>query len=326
MNKQTVLVTGGSGFIGTAVCMMLVEQGYHVVNIDRVKKDINGVTQYPFDLENPQVEGILNIVKPDTIIHLAADHEVGRSVTEPNVFYWNNVCNTVKLLNIAVKIGVKNFIFSSTSSVYGDDVPFPTAEDTPKNPVNPYGRSKSMIEDILLDYSNAFNIKHVSLRYFNAAGAMPDISHGYTQEPASHLIPIVCKSVITDDHLLVYGNDYDTVDGTCERDYTHLYDIANAHILAMDYLDQGGDSDVFNIGSGFCSSVMDVIKEVQSVTNKTVNYEIVEPRAGDPERTRADIQKSQSVLGYSPKYSLQDIIRDAYAWAEKNTKKKKKGA
>lgn len=325
MNNQTVLVTGGSGFIGTAVCMTLANNGHNVINIDRVKKDIKGVTHYTCDFAGPEIYGVLKLFKPTTIIHLAADHEIGRSVIEPNVFYQNNVANTIRLLDYAVNLEIKNFIFSSTSSVYGDDVPFPTAEKTPKNPVNPYGRSKSMVEDILLDFSVAFNIKHVSLRYFNAAGAVPDLSHGYTQNPASHLIPIVCQRILNNESVMVYGNSYDTKDGTCERDYTHLMDIVDAHILAMNYLNNGGESDVFNIGSGECSSVMDVIRVAEAIANKPAEYKIVEPRAGDPVRTRADIQKSRAVLGFSPKYSLEDTIKDAYAWAEKNIKKKKKG-
>ena len=161
MNEEakTVLVTGGSGYIGGVVCRLLVDAGHNVVNLDRAKKQIPGVNQYPFDIDNHQVKGIIKLIKPDTIIHLAADHEVGRSVLEPNVFYKNNVANTIDLLDHAVESGVKNFIFSSSSSVYGDIDTFPTTEDTPKAPVSPYGLSKSIIEDILPDYEKAYGLK-----------------------------------------------------------------------------------------------------------------------------------------------------------------------
>lgn len=316
--QKTVLVTGGSGFIGIMVCLQLVEAGYNVINIDRdkKKKKLPGTTLYPFDISNHQVDGIIQLTKPDTIIHLAADHEVGRSVQDPGVFYQNNVANTIGLVNSAIKAGVKNFVFSSTSSVYGDIHSFPTAESAPMLPVSPYGRSKAMVEQMLWDYTHAHGMRFVSLRYFNAAGADPDMRHGYTQDPASHLVPIVCRNALSGDTLTVYGNDYDTPDGTCERDFTHVCDIASAHLCAIDYLDNGGDSDVFNIGAGNSTSVLGVVEALEHTTGAKVNYEFDNRRAGDPAKTHSDIAKAKKLLKWSPQYTINDIVEHAYQWEQ----------
>lgn len=321
MNNQeakTVLVTGGSGYIGGMVCRLLVAAGHNVINIDRVKKTIPGVTQYPFDLDNHQMKGIIKLTKPDAIMHFAADHEVGRSVNEPGVFYWNNVGNTISLLNNAVEAGVKHFIFSSSSSVYGDIKDFPTTEQVPMLPVSCYGLTKKMTEDMLPDYDRAYGLKSVSLRYFNAAGADPELKHGYTQKPASHLVPIICRAVINKEKVKVFGNDYDTADGTCERDYTHVYDIATAHLAALNYLEDTNTSNVFNLGQSHPNSVLQVIEAFERVTGEKVDYEIVARREGDPPKTYADISKAKSLLGWEPIFSLEEIIKHSYEWEKKN--------
>lgn len=321
--SKTVLVTGGSGFIGTVVCKLLVEQGHNVINIDRKKKDISGVTQYPFDIDNHQVEGIIKLTQPDTIIHLAAEHEVARSTVEPGVYYQNNVANTILLLNHAVASGVKNFVFSSSSTVYGNTDQLPTPENTPSAPVSPYGRSKVMVEEMMKDYEAAYGIKCVSLRYFNAAGAMPDNSHGYTQDPASHLIPILARKLAKGETLTVFGSDYDTVDGTCERDYTHVCDIAEAHIAAMNMLDKEGvTGGTFNIGAGSPSSILDVINEFEQVTGNTVMFEYAARRPGDAAKTHADTTQALNCMGWKPQYTLTQIVEHAWAWETKKRKKK----
>jgi UDP-glucose 4-epimerase len=323
MNNQepkTVLVTGGSGYIGGMVCRLLVDAGHNVINIDRKKKEIPGVTQYPFDIDSSQIKGVIQLVKPDTIMHFAADHEVGRSVLEPAVYYWNNVANSIALLNHAVNAGVKNFVFSSSSSVYGDIDSFPTTENTPKAPVSPYGKTKSMVEDMLDDYANAYDINFVALRYFNAAGADPALKHGYVQEPASHIVPIIARKIISGESFEVFGNDYDTADGTCERDYTHVFDIATAHLAAMNYLDDGGANGIFNIGANGSQSVMDVISAFEKVVGTTVPYTIAPRRAGDPPKTWADNSKAKKAFGWEPQYGLEDIVKHAYEWEKKSHK------
>lgn len=323
IESKTILVTGGSGFIGTAVCKLLADAGHNVINIDRKKKEIPNVTQYPFDIDNHQVAGLIKLTTPDTIIHLAAEHEVGRSMMEPSVYYQNNVANTILLLNHAVDSGVKNFIYSSSSTVYGNTDVFPTPEDADKNPVNPYGRSKHIVESILQDYERAYNIKFASLRYFNAAGALPDGSHGYTQDPATHLIPLLCKKVSEGEEIQVFGNDWDTKDGTAERDYTHLCDIANAHIMSMNYLDDNNtESGFFNIGSGKPYSVLEVIKTFEEVTGEKVVYNVTDRRPGDTVRNFADITKADSRFGWQPQHDLKDIIQSAWDWETKKKRKK----
>lgn len=319
MTEKTILVTGGSGFIGTMICKLLADAGHNVVNLDRVKKTIPNVTQYPFDIDNHQVKGLLKVIKPDTIIHLAADHEVGRSVLQPGVFYHNNVANSITLLNCAIETGVKNFIFSSSSSVYGDILSFPTDELTPKAPLSPYGKTKSWIEDALPDYETAYGLKFVSLRYFNAAGADPELTHGYTQEPASHLVPILCKKALANETVVINGNDYDTPDGTAVRDYTHVFDIATAHLAAINYLDDGGKSTTFNIGAGEPKSILEVIKTFEEL-GINIPYEFGPKRAGDPAITFADITKAKQLLGWSPIYKISDIVQHAWAWETKRTK------
>lgn len=320
--QKTVLVTGGSGFVGGMVCRLLVAAGHNVINIDRRKKEIDGVTQYPFDIDNHQLKGVIQLTRPDTIMHFAAEHEVGRSMVEPGKYYWNNVANTIALLNHAVGAGVKNFVFSSSSSVYGLHDTFPTPETTDRNPVSPYGRTKKMVEDILIDYYRAYGLNFSALRYFNAAGADPDLKHGYTQDPATHLIPILARAAITNETINVYGNDYATKDGTAERDYTHVFDIATAHLAAMNYLEDGGMSGAFNIGAGSTASVLEVINTFNKTNNTNIKYSIADRRPGDPAQTYADITKAKNAFGWEPVYKLEDIVKHAYEWEKKVQKVK----
>lgn len=313
------MVTGGSGFIGTALCKLLVEVGHDVFNIDRKKKEIDGVTQYAFDLNNPQIHGIVNLIKPDTIIHLAAEHEVARSLQEPDVYYTNNVVNTINLANWAAEAGVKNFVYSSSSTVYGN-AKVPTPEDHVKSPTTPYGRTKSICEEILMDYAEAGKFNAVILRYFNAAGALPDNTHGYTQDPASHVIPILARAAVRGLKFVINGSEYNTPDGTCWRDYTHVCDVAEAHILAMDYIAKTGGCDVFNIGTGVNHGIYDLFNMMEHVVGKRIDVEVGPERAGDIPVTQADITRAQNVLGYKPKYDLRDICTHAVAWEKKKKK------
>ena len=360
MTQQTILVTGGSGFIGVETCKQLVAAGYNVINIDRKKKDIEGVTQYPFDISNSQVKGIITLTRPDAIIHLAAEHEVERSFTEPDVYFHNNISNTIELLNHAAEAGVNKFIFASSSSIYGERTfnetgymsgsyePSPFKESEKRNPLSPYSKSKAIIEGMLVDYEKAYGMKHVILRYHNVAGASKDLKHGYTQKPHAHLIPIICRAIINNETVLVNGGDtnaqipvrkvtgmlsakldkeqgpppalvdcddnlYDTWDGTCLRDYTHLVDVARSHINVLEYMEDG-KSDTFNIGAGDPYTVLQVLDKFEKVVGKKPEHKIVGKRQGDPSRTHANRDKAKKKLKWEPTYTIDDIILDAYNW------------
>ena len=309
---KNVLVTGGNGYIGHQTVLQLQESGFNPIVVDWVNDASKNSYTYSFD-DNHVLE-ILKFHDIETVIHFAADHEVGRSVEEPSVFYNNNIVASVKLLDKCIQAGVKNFIFSSSSSVYGDNVDFPTTENTLKNPMSPYGRTKDMFEEILKDYETAYGIRTLSLRYFNAAGADILNRHGYVQEPQSHLVPILARCFGQDLPFTVFGNDYDTPDGTCIRDYTHVWDIANAHIAAIDYLDRNGPHQVFNIGKGNGESVLEVINAFEQHTGKEIQVNFGNRRAGDPPKTFADITLATNELLWFPRYGLKDIVEHAYKW------------
>ena len=324
---KTVLVTGGSGFIGASTCLRLVEEGYNVVNIDRVKRELAGVTQYPFELDNHQVRGLIKLLQPDAIIHLAASHTVEGSVIDPGTYYWNNVANTIALLNHAVEAGVKKFVFSSSSSVYGDNMKSAhvgAEEDhTSKAPISPYAKSKSITEDMLWDYATAHDLQSVSLRYFNAAGSDEKNGIGYVtakDELPTHLIPVLCKAVNEGETFEIFGNDYETKDGTTSRDFTHVMDIVEGHVKALEYLNKGGTTDIFNIGASKTHTIMEVIEAFESVTGQTVDYTFSPNRPGDVNITFANNTKAAEILDWHPTRDLNTIIADAWAW---ETKKKK---
>lgn len=313
--QKTILVTGGSGFIGSVTCKLLVDSGYNVINIDRIKRPQEGVTQYPFDIDNHQLKGVIQLTKPDAIIHLAADHSVPKSVNDPATYYYNNVANTIALLNNAVNAGVKNFVFSSSSSVYGDSEFLLNSEDDPTFPKTPYGRSKVMVESILRDYSKVYNFNHVSLRYFCAAGSYEGL--GYQLNPKEHILPILVEKALNDEVFTINGDDYDTIDGTNVRDYTHVFDIASAHIAALNYLFDKGESNLFNIGGGSPQSIKQVIAEVEKQLDKEVKVEIGPRREGDAVKTDANISKSLDLLGWEPQYTIEDIVRDEISYQKK---------
>ncbi len=317
MNNEdkTILVTGGSGFIGSVTCKLLVDSGFNVINIDRVKRQLDGVTQYPFDIDNHQLKGVIELTKPDAVIHLAADHSVPESLVNPASTYNNNVANTISLLDHSINAGVKHFVFSSSSSVYGDSDSLLNTESDETNPKTPYGRSKLMIENVLKDFSEAYDFNFASLRYFNAAGSYEGL--GYQLNPKQHLVPILVEKALNGETFTINGDDYETPDGTCIRDYTHVFDIAVAHISALHYLMDGGESNIFNIGGGSGSSIKQVIAEVEKQTDKTLNVEVGPKREGDAERTDANIAKAFELTGWEPQYSLEDIVKDEIAFQDK---------
>ena len=313
--EKTILVTGGSGFIGSVTCKLLVDSGYNVINIDRVKRQQEGVTQYPFDIDNHQLKGVIELTKPDAVIHLAADHSVPLSIQDPASTYANNVANSISLLNHSINAGVKHFIFSSSSSVYGDSETILNAESDIPNPKTPYGRSKLIFENVLKDYANAYEFNFASLRYFNAAGSYEGL--GYTLNPKQHLVPILVDAGLNEEVFTINGDDYETPDGTCIRDYTHIFDVASAHVSALNYLMDGGDSNIFNIGGGSGSSIKQVIAEVEKQLGKEINVEVGPKRDGDAERTDANIVKAFEMLGWEPENTLEEIVADEIAYQSK---------
>ncbi len=313
--EKTILVTGGSGFIGSVTCKLLVDSGYNVINIDRVKRQQEGVTQYPFDIDNHQLKGVIELTKPDAVIHLAADHSVPLSIKDPASTYANNVANSISLLNHSINAGVKHFIFSSSSSVYGDSETILNAESDTPNPKTPYGRSKLIIENVLKDYADAYEMNYASLRYFNAAGSYEGL--GYNLTPKQHLVPILVEKSLKGETFTLNGNDYDTPDGTCIRDYTHVFDVASAHVSALNYLMDGGDSNIFNIGGGSGTSIKQVIEEVEQQTEKPLMIDVGPKRDGDAERTDANIVKAFEMLGWEPQNTLEEIVADEIAYQSK---------
>lgn len=307
--KDSVLVTGGNGYIGTQTVMQLKAAGYEPVVVDWVADTTKN--SYTCSFDDNVVLDIMKRHNIKSVIHFAADHEVGRSVEEPSVFYNNNVVSSIRFLDKCIQAGVEKFIFSSSSSVYGDDPKFPTTENNRKNPMSPYGRTKDMFEEVLKDYDRAYGIKTLALRYFNAAGADPLNRHGYCQDVYSHLVPILARCFGQDLPFTIFGRDYDTPDGTCIRDYTHVYDIADAHIKALEY---EGPERAFNIGTGKGESVIDVINAFEDYTGKKIQINYEGRRLGDPAQTFANIDLAINYLNWNPIYSIEDIVEHAYKW------------
>jgi UDP-glucose 4-epimerase len=231
------------------------------------------------------------------------------------MYYQNNVIGSFNLIRTCVENGVKQFVFSSTCSIYGNPERVPIAEDQKSNPINPYANTKLIIEMLLRDFETAHGIKSICLRYFNAAGAHPSGELGESHDPESHLIPLVLFTAQGKrEKVLVFGNDYNTKDGTCVRDYIHIVDLADAHLKALNYLNDGGNSEIINLGTGDGNSVLEIIEKAQQISGKKIAYEIVERRAGDPAILVADNKKAKEVLGWQPKYGIEEIIKTSWAW------------
>ena len=319
-----ILVVGGAGYIGSHMVKMLLDGGHQVVTFDNLSSGFrNAVLGGEFvegDLANT---ALLNEVfekhQPEAVMHFASYIQVGESVQHPAKYYFNNFTNTLNLLNTMVKYRVNNFIFSSTAAVFGEPEYVPIDEAHPKAPLNPYGRSKLMVEQILADYEHAYGLKSVCLRYFNAAGADPSALLGERHEPETHLIPLVLQAISGKrTHISVIGRDYDTADGTCIRDYIHIVDLCSAHLLALTKLAKDGVSQCFNLGNGAGFSVQEVISVAEQVTGKKVKVVDAPRRDGDPARLVADAALAKDTLGWSPIYTdLATIIAHAWAWETK---------
>jgi UDP-glucose 4-epimerase len=323
---MAVLVTGGAGYIGSVTVELLRAQGKRVVILDNL---VYGHKEALF-AETPYYQGVVGdaelvrrIVREhrvDSCVHFAAYAYVGESVEKPALYYENNVAQGLRLLTALVEEGVRRFVFSSTCATYGEPQSVPIDETHPQQPTNPYGASKLMFERIMQDFDRAYGLKFVALRYFNAAGATDE--RGEDHRPETHLIPLVLEAARgIRPHISVFGNDYQTPDGTCIRDYIHVADLGSAHLLALDYLQQGGDSTAINLGNGHGYSVLEVIETARRVTGRDIKVKFEPRRAGDPSRLVADGAKARKVLGWEPRNpDLETILRTAWEWHEAHPK------
>ncbi|WP_085506110.1 UDP-glucose 4-epimerase GalE [Thalassobacillus devorans] len=323
---MTVLVCGGAGYIGSHAVAQLLDKQEDVVVVDNLQKGhqqalFNGAVFYQGDLRDESfMDKVFEENNIDAVIHFAADSLVGESVEEPLKYYDNNVYGAVCLLKAMAKHNIKKIVFSSTAAVYGDPEQIPIQETDATNPANPYGETKLAIEKMLKWAEQAHGIKHVVLRYFNVAGADPEGRIGEDHRPETHLIPIILQVALGKrENIYIFGEDYDTKDGTCIRDYIHVTDLVDAHHLAIKKLREDGKSAVYNLGNGHGFTVKEVIGAARKVTGHEIPAEVAPRRAGDPAQLVASSEKAINELGWSPNYSdIDTMIRTAWNWFQKN--------
>jgi UDP-glucose 4-epimerase len=320
------LITGGAGYIGSHCVKKFLEQGHEVVVLDNLSRGHQEAVPSDIELEvinlldADKLKPLLEKHKIEAIVHFAAFAYVGESVESPAEYYQNNVVGSFNLIKAAAEIGIKKFVFSSTCSLYGNPDSIPISEEESIKPINPYAKTKMMVENILADFNRAYGLNYVALRYFNAAGSDPLGSIGESHEPETHLIPLVIQTALGErEKILVFGDDYKTEDGTCIRDYIHVNDLSDAHLKALEYLNNGNESTAINLGTGSGFSVLEIIKEVEKIADVPVKFEIVDRREGDPAVLVADNKKAKKLLGWSPQNKLSDIILHALNW-HKNPK------
>ena len=323
---KTILVAGGAGYIGSHTVKYLLKNNYNVVVVDNLsyghKEAVSTPNFEQIDLADKEaLDKIFKKYKIDAVIHFAAFTYVGESVSQPQKYYWNNVVNTINLLDVMIENNVKNIVFSSTCATYGNPQYTPIDENHPQSPINPYGKTKLMMEQIMADYETAYGLKYVALRYFNAAGCDKDGELGESHTPETHLIPLILKAIKGEiPQISVFGTNYDTPDGTCIRDYIHVEDLADAHMLAVEKLFKDEQSYCINLGTGIGKSVKEIIKSAEKVTGKKVPLVYGERRVGDPAKLYASNKKAKEILGWNPKYTdIDEIIKTAWAW-EQNKK------
>ncbi len=315
-----VLVVGGAGYIGSHMVKLLGQRGFQVTVLDNLcaghRDAVQGARFVLGDLgERDLLNALFQAEHFDGVMHFASHIQVGESVREPAKYYLNNVFKTQYLLDAMVAHRVKCFIFSSTAAIFGEPLRVPIDEDHPKQPINPYGRGKWMVEQMLQDYDLAYGLKAVCLRYFNAAGADPEGKLGERHDPETHLIPLVLRAATSQRPVTVFGTDYDTPDGTCIRDYIHVNDLGEAHLLALQRLWDGVGSAAYNLGNGNGFSVREVIDTARTVTGREIPVVYGERRPGDPARLVADAHRARADLGWTPRYAdLATIIAHAWQW------------
>jgi len=318
-----ILVVGGAGYIGSHMLKRLQNTNHEVEVLDNLSTgfEINTLG-FPFhkcDLADKDHVYTILQNKYDLVMHFASYINVGESYINPQKYYENNVQNTLNLLSCMIDLKILNFIFSSTAAVYGEPESVPISEDQKINPVNPYGQTKAIVENILKDYDKAYGLKFMSLRYFNACGAHSDGTIGERHDPETHLIPLILQAASgRKDKVKVYGDDYPTKDGTCIRDYIHVMDLAEAHLLALEDLYQNQSSEIYNIGNNQGFSVSEIVNAAKDITQKKINIEISDRRKGDPGQLIADNNKIIKNLKWSAQYSdLKTIISSAWQWEQK---------
>ncbi len=318
-----ILVTGGAGYVGGFAARHLNRAGHEVVVVDNLSEGHRGAIPaeqfYQGEISDPELIG--NVVKKhgiETVLHFAAFANVGISVTQPRDYYRNNVAATLSLMEALVDNGVDKVVFSSTCSTYGEVAEMPLTESTPQQPGNPYAHTKYCVENMIKDFSHAYGLKYVLLRYFNAAGAAADGSHGEDHRPETHLIPLVLQTLLGQrDKIMIFGDDYDTPDGTCIRDYIHVEDLARIHELSALWCGdaKAGQGNVFNVGTGSGNSVLEVIDAVEKVTGRPVPKEFAPRRAGDPPRLVASCEKARRELGWETEFGrIEDVVETAWKW------------
>ncbi|MBX0357708.1 UDP-glucose 4-epimerase GalE [Halobacillus sp. Nhm2S1] len=317
-----VLVCGGCGYIGSHAVIELIKASHEVVVFDNVETGHTdsiprGIDFVEGDLRQiEEVRDAFNNYQIQAVMHFAANSLVGESVEDPLKYYENNAFGTMNLLKVMAENNVDNIVFSSTAATYGEPDQVPIVEDSQTKPTNPYGQTKLAVEKMLNWTEKAHGIKYVALRYFNVAGAHEEVDIGEDHEPETHLVPIILQVALgLRDHISIFGNDYDTEDGTCIRDYIHVVDLVKAHILALEHLIAGKPSNVFNLGNGKGFSVKEIIDAAREVTGHEIPAIIAPRRAGDPAQLVASSKRAQRDLGWVPEYnSIVDIIRTAWAW------------
>ena len=322
LTPRKILVTGGAGYIGSHTVRQLLREGHDVTVVDNLSKghrhNVPANRLYEVDLaDTDSLTRLIRKKKCEAVIHFAAFIAVGESMREPARYFINNVGGSMSLLDAMVQTGVKHIVFSSTAAVYGNPHTSPIREDFPVQAVNPYGESKVMVETLLGWFDQIHNLTSVCLRYFNASGADPAGGLGEEHEPETHLIPLIFRAIQTGNPITVFGADYPTADGTCVRDYVHVTDLAQAHILALDYLMSGGASDKFNVGTGRGHTVLQTIAAAEEVTGRKAPYVVGPRREGDPPELVASSDKLRERLGWSPKYAdLRTIVEHAWRFAQ----------
>ena len=321
-----ILVTGGAGYIGSHCVLKLLKENKDVIVFDNLStghiETIKRLENYgnlifaEGDLQNKeQIKKLFKNYPIESVIHFAAFSQVGESVKNPQKYYLNNVCGTLNLLEAMLENNVLKIVFSSTAATYGEPIYTPIDEAHPQKPINPYGQTKLFIEKILDDYDKAYDLKSVHLRYFNVAGANSESIVGEWHEPETHLVPNILKSTFsTGKTFELYGEDYPTSDGTCVRDYINIEDLIDAHVLALEYLDKGGETSFFNLGTKSGNTVKEVFATCEKICSKNIPVNILPRREGDPASLVADNTKAKKVLNWAPKKNLEYSIQTAYIW------------